>query len=121
MDIVLSPGVTWTYNSNEAGGPVVFERKRSHPCATNSANGHGSRALQNSRERSARPPKRKRSSRVSPRRRRHRLCLEHRSRNARPFPCDVSENTGEKRPRARGAFLLLEGARYSDFARTLGS
>ena len=24
MDIVLKPGVTWTYKSNEAGGPVVF-------------------------------------------------------------------------------------------------
>jgi hypothetical protein len=67
MDIVVKPGVTWTHNSNEAGGPVLACGKELSMCLEFSEWSWKSRAADLARkEREAAEAQKKQQSEPTP-------------------------------------------------------
>src|ERR1700682_5655803 len=103
LDVDTRPttGVGSAYNSNDTGSPFIVER--SEPCATNTAIGHGRRALWDWPRRSGSFPKRKRSRNTpsrNPKQRRRPL-----RESEIPCPHSALRLYVEKAPFASGAFV----------------
>src|ERR1700682_4328069 len=108
LDVDTRPttGVGSAYNSNDTGSPFIV--KRSEPCATNTAIGHGRRALWNWPRRSGSFPRRKRSRHTpsrNPKQRRRPL-----RESEIPCPHSALRLYVDKAPLVRG-FCLASGRR----------